>query len=215
MNAKAQKHPIRTNALRMLGGAVMGGAVTGLALVLLGDTIIDPEDPSTLLALVAGLTYAVTGLMVAIGVAMPRTGALYLNVEDAEELREERPKIGWSAAACILIGLFLLALLLSGAEGGLLSPGIALAVAGVTGLGAAIISIVSHKQLDELTRQINLEASALTLELALFLFGGWAALAHLGMVAWVTPLALVSLLAVLLLVSIFIVAIRKGLMTPR
>lgn len=215
MNAKAQKHPVRTNLLRMLGGAVAGGAVTGLVLALLGDHIIDSADAGTLLALVAGLTYAVTGLMVAIGAAMPRTGALYLNVEDADELREERPKIGWSAAACILIGLFLLALLLSGAEGGLISPAVALAVAGTAGAGAAIISLVSHKKLDELTRQINLEASALTLELALILLGGWAALAHLGFVGWVTPLALISILALLLLVAIFIVATRKGLMTPR
>lgn len=129
----------------------------------------DSADPGTAIALVTGMSYALIGLLVAFGIAAPGDGAKLLNVEDAEELREESPKLRYGAVACFLI----------------------------------------------LTRQINLEASTLTLLLAMALFGGWAALAHLDFTGWVTPLALIAVLALIQLVSIMIVCARRGLMMPR
>ena len=78
--------------------------------------------------------------------------------------------------------------------------------------GILIIGGMSAKKYDELTRQISLEASAGAFYTTLLLIGGWAALAHLGYVAWLSPLAFVSALALLLIIAIFIVSARKGLL---
>jgi multisubunit Na+/H+ antiporter MnhB subunit len=154
------------------------------------------------------------GVGVGIGALAPRGGAVFLNVEDAEELREQRASLGPSAVSCILIGAFLLLLALAPVEkGGDLT---AWAIgAGACLIGGVAIGIATRRRADELMRQVSLESSALTLNLALAGLSGWALLSHLGYVRWATPLTLIAGLALLHLAAIFWTAARKGMMKPR
>ena len=81
--------------------------------------------------------------------------------------------------------------------------------------GIVVLTLISGKKTDELTRQISLEASAATLHIALVVLGAWAVLAELGYAQWVSPLALISGLALLELVALLVVCTRRGLMMPR
>lgn len=209
MNATAQKDKMRVMLWRMLGGAIVGAAGTGLFIAFVGEPHMDLDDPGVLLAIVSGLSYVLIGLIVALGLASPQAGAKFLNVEDAEEIREESPKLWMSAACCVLIGVFLLIL---GMSGGVIGSQTATVIAAACFAGIVIIGFVSARRYDELTRQISLEASAGAFYTTVLLLGGWAALAHLGYVAWLSPLAFVSGLALLLLVAIFVVAAQRGLM---
>ena len=200
---------------RLISGAVFGGAATMAFLALSGELGVDFSDPATMLAVMAGLSYGLIGLLVAVGAAAPRSGARFLNVEDADEIREERRNLGPAAAACILAGLFLLILALA--------PGIAasagrqtLALLAMGCLAAMVaISLATRGRADELARQISIEASAFTLHVAFVVLGVWATFAHLGYVGWTSPLGLIAGLALLELAAIFWFSAKKGLMTPR
>ena len=99
MSVTAEKDKMRVMLWRMLGGAVFGAAGTGLFLAFVGEPHMDLKDPGVMIAIVSGLTYVLIGLIVALGLASPKAGAKFLNVEDAEEIREEGPKL-WLSALC-------------------------------------------------------------------------------------------------------------------
>ena len=213
MNATAQRNKVRVMLWRMFAGALVGGAGTGLFLAFVGGPHMDLDDPGIMLAIVAGVSYVLIGLIVALGLVAPRTGAKLLNVEDEEEIREEGPKLRSSVGACVLIGLFLLVLAMSGdGPGNILDRQTALILAAACCAGVLIVGRMSAKKNDELTRQISLEASALTLYVVLGLMAVWAALAQLGYAEWISPLTLISGLALLQLLAIFAVSARKGLL---
>lgn len=209
------KNPTKKFLLQMLIGALVGAAVTAALLALFGDSWIETSDGGTIIAMVAGLIYAVMGLFVGLGIAAPRSGARILNVEDEEELRAERPVLRMAAISCFLIGLFLFVLAGSGDPTSLISREIAVVVALGSLAAVLVISVAMDKRTDEMTRQISLESSALSLYVALAFFGGWAAPTRLGYVAWVSPLAFAGLLALLILFATFIVSARRGMLTPR
>ena len=211
MNASVQKNPMRTMLMRMLAGAVVGAAGMGLFLAFVGDPFLDMEDPATVLASVTGVIYLLTGLMVWLGLAVPRLGSRFLNVEDAEEIREEGGKLKPAVAVMILTGAFLLVLALSDAIGRELSLVAALACLA----GIAIGAWIAARRYDELMKRLGLEASALTLHLVMLLLGAWATLAQLGYADWLSPLAAVSALAILQLLASFIVVGRHGMLMPR
>ena len=212
MSATMDPKKTRVMIWRLLGGAVVGAVASLLFFKFIGEPNMDLNDPSVLLAAAAGVTYLLIGLMVGLGVAAPKTGAHFLNVEDAEELREERHKIGTSSFACILIGIFVLALALAG---GAIGSQAALIVAVVCLVGIVALTVAGARRYDELTRQLALEGSAWGFFATLTLIGGWAALAHLGFVSWVEPLAFVGLLVFLQLLTAFVAVGRRGMLLPR
>lgn len=211
MNTAVQRNKLRTQLWRMLAGAVVGAVSTLLFLEFVAEGHMDLHDPAIMLATVAGLVYALMGLSVGFGILAPGAGARFLNVEDADELREEGPKLKIAAAACIVMGAFLLLLALT-ATGTLMSREAALAaLLGCLAI-AAVLAVVSRKRTDEMTRQIGLEASAFTLQVALLGLAGWAVLTQLGYVGWISPLGLVSGLALVQLAAIFVISARRGLL---
>jgi MFS family permease len=203
--------------LQMLVGSAIGAAVASVAVLAFKGRGLNISDPGQAIALVAGLVYALIGLMVGFGALAPRTGARFLNVENAEELREERPKLGLGAMACLLTGVFFLTLatIPPGGEGGLLGRDFAACVVGICLAALVIMTPWTSRKTDELTRQVTLEASTFCMSAILILFGGWAGLAHLGYVTWVTPLAFVAGLALLQLFAIFWIAFKRGMLTGR
>jgi hypothetical protein len=198
----------------MAAGAVMGAAASIAFMELVGKSRLDTGDPGVVVAMIAGLSYGAMGLFVGLGILAPRQGAMFLNVEDAEEIREQRATLWPSAVACMLIGMFMLVLALapegegSGRTGWALGAGACLA-------GAWAVALATRGRTDELLRQVSLEASALTLHIALLGLSLWGLLSHLGFVAWMSPLTLVAGLALLYLAAIFWSAGRKGLMADR
>jgi hypothetical protein len=200
---------------QMFFGAIVGAASTLLFLMLFRD-VVDKSSGPQLAAVCVGIVYAIIGAFVAIGAVAPRLGANVLNVEDAEELTELRAVIIPSGLACVAIGCFLLALALTPAveadEG---SRTIALAVA-VISLGASILfGLMASRRMDELSRLLGTEAATVALYVLSALFGGWAALAHLGFVQWVDPLTFVAATAAIQLLSAFIVVGKRGMLMPR
>lgn len=170
------------------------------------------DEPAVMLAILAGLVYLMIGAMLALGTFAPSTGAMLLNVEDADEIREERPKLQVGSVAYILIGATLLVLAASGdGPDALIGQGLALLIAGACFLGAAVLSLISYRQCDELMRQMTIESSALAQSVGLFVFGGWAILAHLGQVAWLAPLGYLAGFAFLEMLAIFSIVGRRGM----
>jgi len=197
---------------KMLGGAVFGGGCTALFLYLVGDQRLDFTDAASMVTVVAGLSYLLIGVLVGLGVLAPATGARFLNVQDADEIVEERPKLVPSAIACVLIGIFLLSLQFAPSLGG---GNAALVVAGACLAGVVAITLMASARGDEMVRQIGVEASSFTLHAGLVIMAVWAALAHLGYAPWVDPLGLISGAALLHLFAIFAISGQKGLMRPR
>jgi len=196
-------------------GAIIGAAVTLLLLSVARDVIEQSNGPE-LAAFCVGVCYALIGAFVTIGSAAPRLGANVLNVEDAEELTEMRGIILPSGLASMLIGGFLLALAFAAVDPGLeVSRSIILAVAALTLLGSMVFGVIVSRRMDELSRLVGAEAAMLALYISSILFAGWAALAQLGFVQWVEPLAFVAAIAAIQLLSAFIVVGKRGMLMPR
>lgn len=208
-NAKVANVKLLKQAL--IGG-VVGAGSTILLLSLTGDTI-RLSDFGTMLAVIAGVVYTLLGIVVGLGVLAPRSGARFLNVADADEIREDKRKLGPSAVASVLIGIFFIALVFAPAAS--TSRLMILFILAICAGGVVVATLASRGQYDELTRQVSTESSALTLHLSMVALGGWAILSHLGYVSWMSPLAFIAGLALLSLAAICWIAAKKGLMAPR
>jgi hypothetical protein len=212
-NSKLKKLLVQL-ASGLLAGALVGYGV-GYMMGRFGAAQGIAELPVSVM--VAGLTaaiYLLLAVMILIGTASPGFGAKFLNVEDAEELREQHRMLVLSGAAMALWGAALLALALA-MPNGPLPQGAALAIGAgglITGTG---LSVMVYKASDELMLAVNLEAAALTYGLVLLVLGGWGMLAHLGYWAGPEPLDLLTACYILVLVASFIAIGRRGMLEVR
>lgn len=170
--------------------------------------------PSVLVASAVGLFYVLLAIMIGIGLPSPRFGARYLNVEDADELRDQRRLLAYATAGLAAMGAALTLLALAG-PGGILSPPLALAVVLVLLVPATLIAAAQWRLMDELARNLSQECSAMTCYLIMAIGGGWAMLAHLGFIPGPAPLDWLSMFYVLMLAAGFIASARRGLLKPR
>lgn len=215
--AQSTRSTRRKTVMQMVAGALVGGTVTFGLLTAVGRSGFDIDDPSRVLALAAGMVFALIGLLVGLGVLAPGPGAHLLNVEDADELREQRRPLWRGSIVMILVGAALLALALAAVGGavGIISGRLAGIVFMACLVGVAIVTFASRNDQDELMQAVGTEASAVAMYATLVLFGIWSAFAHLGMVAWITPLGLLASLLALQLAAIMWVSARRGLLRPR
>lgn len=211
------KTKMRKMVVQIVVGAIAGAVATLAALTALESWSFDLDDPSRVAALLTGLVFVLMGLLVGIGVALPGPGSRLLNVEDADELREKRKPLWRSAAVVLLVGTMMLVLAL--AEGGhwigLVSREAAAMLVAAAVAGTALLSYFGRNDNDELMRTVAQEGAAWALYGSLALFITWGSLAHLGYLAWITPLGMVSALLAIMLVAIFTVCGVRGLLTPR
>lgn len=169
---------------------------------------------SEMAALGVGTVFLVTGAIIAAGLVNPAFGARYLNVEDAGDLREQRPVLWRSAAGMAAWGLGLILLAAAGPSGSI-SPTVALAgVGALLAIGVAL-TIAAWRRMDELMRGLSTEAGNISYYLVALIGGGWAVLAHLGFVPAPAPLDWVTMLTGLVLLASFIVTGRRGLLAQR
>ena len=207
----------RKTIFQMLIGGVTGAAAM-LGLLALGEAGgAEFEAPDHLLALGTGAVYLLMGSFVGFGASLPKVGARLLNVEDEAEVRHDRRDLLAAAASMALIGVALIALALGAGDGStaLISRELSGIICAAAILGVIFLSIVFRMRQDELNRLLVTESAALTAYLLVALFGGWAIVAHLGIAYMFTPLAFVAGSLALFLLSIFIAAGRRGMLTPR
>ncbi len=202
---------IRKGAFRaLIGGAVGYAAAAGL-MRFLGSGAVGGLAPSATIAALVGVMYCVIAAGIIFGTANPRLGARFLNVEDADELREQRKSLLYSGAAMLLWGGGLIAVALAAPDGPL--PQTAALIVGLAGLVAGTaISIPAYRASDELMLAVGLEGGAIAFGLAFIVFGLWGMFAHLGFIAGPQPLDLLTLLYVLVMLASFIAVGRRGML---
>jgi hypothetical protein len=208
---------VRKMALQMVGGAVVGGVATFGLLSFVGKSRFDLDDPARLVALAVGLVFALIGLFVALGVLAPKPGAHLLNVENEEELREQRGQLGRAALVILLLGGAVLALALArtGGSPGMFSAATAAAIAAISVVVVAIFSFVGRDDHDELMKSVSREAMTWAMYGVTGLLGVWGAAAHLGFARWISPLGAINALLIVQLAAIFLVSAKRGLLRPR
>ena len=194
---------------------VFGGLIGGLA-GYFGLGVLDTETMAADQVIVSGvgLVYLLMGLVVGFGLAAPKLGSNILNVEDAEEIRDQRRILTGSAICMVALGIALIVLPMAG-PGNQMSP-----LVGFGGLIAAlviltVISIRDWKYYDEMMLQLSRDAGNLA-------FGGiggvlliWASAAWVELAPAPTPLELVAIISGGFLMAIFVASARRGLLRPR
>ena len=213
----APKSKWRKPVLQMLAGAGCGalGMIVGLRLIDGNGEAL--PSPDIALGMGVGIVYLLTSLLVILGTLAPRFGAQALNVEDADEIREQQGTLIGGGLIFLFSSALLFALTLAPAPlgAGLLGPDIALAAAAVAFLGLVATAYRFRNHGDEMMRQANLEAANLTMVLVFVVLGAWAMLSQLGRAEMFSPLLFVSGLFALHLLAVFLVIGRRGMLKPR
>jgi hypothetical protein len=203
---------VRKLLIPALIGGVAGFAASAAMMRYIDSPAVGGLGLSATLAALVGVLYCVIGIGIVFGAASPGLGAKFLNVEDADELREQKTMLVWSGASMLLWGVSLLALALAAPDGPV--PQAAALAMGGGGLVIGIaLSVLVYRASDELMAAVNLEAGALSYGITSLVVGLWAMLAHLGYAAAPAPLDLLTLFYVLALVASFIAVGRRGMLT--
>ncbi len=210
--ASATKTPkMRKLIIQLAFGGLIGGLAGYFGLGVLDDGAMAADQ---VIVSGIGLVYLLMGLIVGVGLIAPKLGSNILNVEDADEIRDQRRILTGSAICMVALGAALMALPLSGPDSAI-SP-----LSAFGGLLAAlviltVISIRDWKYYDEMMLQLSRDAG----NIAFCGIGGtllvWASAASLGLIAAPTPLALVAIISGGFLLAIFIASGRRGLLMPR
>ena len=213
INAKPRSMQRKTIVSLLVGG-VAGGLASFAALTLIGSGKLGELGTSREIAIMVAVVYLVMAAAVAFGALSPALGARFLNVEDADELREQKSRLIGSAVASAAVGLALVAAALAAPLGPLAEP---VALAAFLGLFALACYLGARQQRtsDEFMRQLSRDASAAAFYLLALIGGGWALIAHLGYAVAPAPLDWLSMFAGLLLIATLAACMQRGLMTPR
>lgn len=212
--AGGSRRMTRKTFLSLVGGGIVGFLGASVMMALIETGRLGEPDVSSVAALAVALVYALTGLIVLAGLAAPGAGARFLNVEDAEELIEQKPSLMASGWGMIVMGL-VLAVIALGGDGGVIEPVMALGLALVLMAAGTALSLRSMRHSDELMRAVMAEATQVSYYLMLFIVGGWAASAHFGFVAGPSMLDLLTAFWAFMLVAAFWASGRRGMLKPR
>lgn len=196
------------------GAAVVGYLGLKVGMRLRDAGALGEIDVSGIAALAVGGLYVLLATMIGLGLPNPRLGARYLNVEDAEELRDQRRMLAYATAGLAAMGVAL-AVIAIGGPAGIMPPSLALGVIMALLVLATLLAVLQWRLMDELGRNLSRECSAMTCYLILAVGGGWALLAHLEFVGAPAPLDWLTMFYALMLVAGFIASGRRGLLTPR
>lgn len=211
VTSKANVQKGRKLILQLVFGGLLGGLAgyVGLGLLDTDNMTIDQVIVSGV-----GLIYLLMGLICGFGLIAPKLGSNILNVEDADEIRDQRRVLTGSTLCMMALGTALIVLPLGSADGPI-SP-----IAAFGGLLAAmalliVVSIRDWKYYDEMMLQLSRDAGNLAFCSVGSLIFIWASAASLGLVTALTPLALVAIISGGFLIAIFVASARKGLMRTR
>ena len=170
---------VRKLLIPALIGGIAGCAASAAMMRFIDSPAVGGLDTSATIAALVGVFYVVIGIGITLGAANPKIGERFLNVEDADELREQKKVLSLSSWAMTLWGVALLALALATPGGPM--PGAAALVVAASGLVVgAVLSALVYRACDELMLAVNLEAGAWSFGLVFVVVGLWSILAHLG-----------------------------------
>jgi hypothetical protein len=144
----------------------------------------------------------------------PKLGGSILNVEDADEIRDQSRILSGSAICMVALGAALVVITMAGPDGPISRP------AAMGGLLAAlalliVVSIRDWKYYDEMLLQLSRDAGNIAFSGVGSVTLIWGSASWLGLVTAPTPLALVALTSGGFLIAIFVASARKGLLRPR
>jgi hypothetical protein len=204
------------NKTRKLIFQLVSGGIVGFVAAYFGFAIVGAEKMGSDQIIVSGigLIYLMLGLIVGIGLLAPSLGSGILNVEDADEIREQRRILTGSSICMIALGSAFIALPFSG-PGGAVAP-----IWGFGGLLAALaiftaISVRDWKYYDEMLLELSKDAGNLAFCGISSIILIWAAAAWAGLAAAPSPLGLIALVSGGFLLAIFVASARRGLLRPR
>ena len=211
MSAADDARKTRKLAIQLLTGGVFGG-VAGFA----GMSLIDPSELAGDQIILAGvgLIYLLMGLLVGIGIASPRLGSKVLNLQDAEEIIEQRRILTGSTISMIALGAALMVLSVA-KTGSAVTPTVGLGGIFAALLLFVVISVRDWKYYDEMLLQLSRDAGNLAFCGIGTILLVWGSAAATGFATAPSPLGLVSLIAGGFLLAIFVATARAGLMMPR
>lgn len=195
-------------------GAVAGFIVSFALMRTIQTGLLGDLGASRSIAALLGAMYVLCGVFVGLGVLSPKLGARFLNVEDADELREQSRMLRNSTFGIIAFGLSML-LLAFAAPAGPLPPGLIGGSIAVLMSVATLTSLHTLKFMDELNASVSRETSVASFYLMFFVGGGWSVLAHLGFVPALAPLDWLTMFAAAMLFAAFWVSAKRGLLVPR
>ena len=213
INAKPRSVQRKTIVSLLVGG-LAGGLASFAALTLIDSGQLGELGTSREIAIMVAVVYLVMAVSVAFGALSPKLGAQFLNVEDAEELREQKSRLMGSTVATAAFGFALVAVALAAPLGPVAEPVALTLFLGLFGL-AWYLGARQQRASDEFMRQLSRDASAAAFYLLALIGGGWALLAHLGYVIAPAPLDWLSMFAGFLLIATLAACMQRGLMTPR
>jgi hypothetical protein len=161
-----------------------------------------------------GVVYLMMGLIIGFGLAFPKLGSKMLNVEDAEEIGDQKRILTGSSMCMMVLGVALVILPMAKPDGAI-TP-----LVGFGGLLAALailvaISIRDWKHYDELILQMSRDAGNFAFCGTAFALLIWASAAWAGLASAPTPLALVAIISGGFLLAAFVAGARLGLLRPR
>jgi hypothetical protein len=212
MEMKMQKG--RKLIVQVVGGGLVGGLAGYSVAGLLGVSAAETLNSDQFIVGGIGLIYLLMGLSVGFGITFPKLGSTMLNVEDAEEIRDQKRVLTGSAICMSALGAALLILPMAKPDG-VITP-----LGGFGALLAAlailvVISIRDWKHYDELILRLSRDAGN-------FAFGStglvlliWASASWTGLASAPTPLALVAIVSGGFLLACFVAGARLGLLHPR
>ena len=212
--ASERRRKLKKTALALAIGGVAGFAGAMGMMHLMEMEALAESGPSVEIAALVGMLYALIGFAIGVGLLSPKAGAAYLNVEDADEIEEQRGILTYSALAMVVAGIALVVVALAG-EGGLIDPAVAAGVYVISTVIAVWASLRSGKHQDELMRAMGRETASTAYYLIVLVGGTWALLAHLQYIAAPAPLDWLTMFWVLMLLAAFIVVGKRGMMTLR
>ncbi|MBV7259286.1 hypothetical protein [Erythrobacter crassostreae] len=202
--------------MRKLVIPIIAGGLTGFAASVgvvnfMDGTFGDDISTSRTIAAIVGALYMIIAIGVGIGAASPALGEKFLNTEDADEIREMRSVLIYSAAGMILWG-GALTILAFAAPSGPMPAQIALITTALMMAVGSWFGWKSHNASDELFARVNMEATGIAYVGTIVIGGGWAMLAHLEMAQSLAPLDWLTLIYVAGLAAAFIAAGKRGML---
>lgn len=213
MTGKSFNPTKRKLVVQMLSGGAIGLFVS-LGFVWLLPDLQGPAEPGALALIGIGMIYALMGLCVGLGVAVPGIGANLLNVADREDLADQRALLAGSAVSCLALGLALILVALAEPQGPV-TGNLAFGALASSLVMATAITCMQWRLYDELMRDVSLESTAVLAGIAFPVITLWATLAHIGKAAAIDPLGLIALIAGAGLIGTFVAAGRRGMLVPR
>lgn len=213
MNEERKRKWKKAGVSSLIGAAVGAGTVS-LALWVAGEGLLAAMGPSRIVLGGIGLVFLLVGAMVGFGLAAPRAGAKLLNVGDAEELVEDRPKLLSSALYMGWIGVTLVSLALARTPdfaAGIVASGVALAALAVL-IVASLLSYYWMRSYDEFDRQLGLEGASWAFLIAAGVLLPWAGFDALGWNASLGPFDVIAVLAISLIAGSFVAVAKRGMM---